>query len=407
MRSLTTLWVAVSIAASLPMNAEEPALESRIKGVEGGLPEFTTPSEMLAGGGDSATRRSLAERMEELKIPGVSIAVIDDFQIAWAKGYGVTQAGGDSLVTPTTLFEAASTTKLVTATIALRLVGEGYLDLDQDVNQVLRSWKIPESDHLRVEKVTLRRLLTHKAGLNRPEGGFSWTGSPTLVETLSGVPPAENAAAVVEIVPGSEWRYSNFGYLVVQLLVEDRMGKPFPQIAQELVVGPLGMRSSTFTESSTPDAKTRIFPHDAEGTTHDPGSHPTAVANGGLITTPTDLAKFTIELMKAYQGRSDRILSRSMTRTMLAKEFDLDPQLLGVEVGEGLGAFLTGEGRSLSFLHPGDNMPGASCWLVGIPETGVGAVIMTNGAKGNLLAMEIIAAITNEYGWPTEQYSSE
>lgn len=195
MRSLMTLWVAVSIAASFPMNAEEPALESRIKGVEGGLPEFTTPSEMLAGGGDSAARRSLAERMEELKIPGVSIAVIDDFQIAWAKGYGVTQAGGDSLVTPTTLFEAASTTKLVTATIALRLVEEGYLELDQNVNQVLLSWKIPESDHLRVEKVTLRRLLTHKAGLNRPEGGFSWTGSPTLVETLSGVPPAENAAA--------------------------------------------------------------------------------------------------------------------------------------------------------------------------------------------------------------------
>ena len=79
------------------------------------------------------------------------------------------------------------------------------------------------------------------------------------------------------------------------------------------------------------------------------------------------------------------------------------PNILGMPLAGGLGVLLHGKGQCLSFLHPGDNWPGASCWLVGFPELGKGAVIMTNGAKGNLLTMGIISAITNEYGWPADQ----
>jgi hypothetical protein len=131
-----------------------------------------------------------------------------------------------------------------------------------------------------------------------------------------------------------------------------------------------------------------------------PDMHPTAVANGGLMTTPTDLALFTHELILAYRGESDRIVSTAMVRKMFHRELDLDPAVLGIPLGEGLGVLLYGKGEGFSFLHPGDNMPGASSWLMGFPDAANGIVIMTNGAMGNLLAMELVAAIINEYSWP-------
>jgi len=185
------------------------------------------------------------------------------------------------------------------------------------------------------------------------------------------------------------------------LLLEDVTRRPLDEIAREMVFEPLGMRHSTFVHPLPAGAGyTEASPHDGEGVARQPKLHPTAVGNGGLMTTPADLARFTIELMKAYMGESETILSRNMVRRMFGKELDLDPAILGFPMSEGLGVFLRGEGRALEFLHPGDNIPGSSCWLVGYPETGQGAVIMANGAKGNMLAMEILPAIAKEYGWP-------
>jgi len=124
---------------------------------------------------------------------------------------------------------------------------------------------------------------------------------------------------------------------------------------------------------------------------------PTAVAHGGLMTTPSDLAIFTIELMRAYQGLSNRLLSKKTARQMFRKELDLDPRMFGVPISEGLGVMLYGEDENLVFAHPGSNYPGMNCWLIGYPETGRGAIVMTNGEKGEILAMEIISAINREY----------
>lgn len=372
--------------------------EQRIQNVENGLVEFSPgPPDTT----QAPQKAKLLERMSFYKVPSVSVAVIDGNKIEWAKAYGVLKAGSESRATTESLFEAASTTKLLVAAIVLRLVEQGGLDLDEDVNNALKSWKIPENEFTKKHKVTLRLLLTHQAGLNRPDGGFEYEGAPTLLQTLKGEAPVANDAAAVEYIPGSKWQYSNFGYLVIQLLLEDLLGKPFTRIAQETIFEPLGMTSSTLVVPLSDEEKAKeALPHDAEGTAHEPQLHPNAVANGGLMTTPTDLALFTIELIRAYKGESDRLLSQKMARQMLHKELDLDPSLLGMPLGEGLGVLLHGEGRNLSFLHPGDNFPGASCWLVGCPETGKGAVIMTNGAMGNLLAMEIVAAVADEYEWP-------
>ena len=400
-----TAAILVAMASTLH-GGEIVTTEQRIHAVENGLVEFNAPRNMLQPSATGAANtKTMTERMAHYKIPGVSIAIINNGKVEWAKGYGLTKNDGDTPVTEGTLFEAASTSKLVVSAITLHYVDKGLLDLDEDVNEKLESWKIPENDFTKKEKVTLRHLLTHQAGLNRPEGGFSWEdGSmPTLAQTLNGEAPAENDPAVIELTPGMEWRYSNLGYLVIQQLLEDVTGKPFPEIAKQIIFEPLGMTSSTFkVPLDAKSKKKKALPHDPEGTAHDPEMHATAVANGGLITTPADLAIFTNELILAYHGKSDRILSQETARAMFHRELELDPAVLGVPLGEGLGVLLFGTGANFAFLHPGDNAPGTSSWLMGYPETGNGIIVMANGAMGNLLAMEIVASVINAYGWPVD-----
>jgi CubicO group peptidase (beta-lactamase class C family) len=402
MKNASSLFcVAVLLALACPCAAAEPPSDPRIHAVENGLVPFQAgPS---PDGASPAKAEPLASRMAEYKIPGVSVAVFEDGRIAWAKGYGTCRAGQDIPVTTDTMFEAASTTKVLTAATALHLVETGRLELDKDVNAYLKSWKIPDTELTREHKVTLRLLLTHRSGLNGPKGGFSWEDGkvPTLVQVLKGEAPALNKPAAIEIVPGTEWRYSNFGYVVVQLLLEDVTGKPFPELVADVIFKPCHMDSSTLVYPLAGGfAKREALPHDAEGKTREAVLHPTAVAQGGLLTTPSDLARFAIALADSYQGKPGALLSQRMALAMFQKELDLDPEILGFPMGEGLGVLLRGSGKDLSFLHPGDNAPGASCWLVGYPASGKGAVVMTNGAKGNLLAMELLAAIAQQYHWP-------
>ena len=388
-------------ALACSQTPQDAGVLEKIARVENGLVAFSPGAPDT---GQTREKLTLTQRMAHYKIPGVSIAVINNNKIEWAKGYGTLVVGKPAPVTTESIFQAASTTKLMVSTIALRLVEKGRFDLDTDVNAYLQSWKIPENNFTKKEQVTLRRLLTHQSGLNRPEGGFSREedSKPTLVQVLKGETPATNKPAVVEFEPGSRWEYSNFDFVVIQLLLEEALGKPLNEIARETVFDPLGMSSSTLVYPLSADLAAReALPHDADGNSATPALHPIAVAQGGLLTTPSDLALLAIELIGAYHGRSDRLISKETARRMFQAEVQLDPEILGVPIAQGLGAFVSGEGKEVSFLHPGDNYPGATSWLVAYPELSQGAVIMTNGAMGNLLAMEIIAALSAEYGWST------
>jgi CubicO group peptidase (beta-lactamase class C family) len=377
-------------------------LEASIRHIEHGLVEFTSPSDVFqVFREETRDLHTLPERMRFYNVPGISIAVVQDDEIVWAKAYGVQNIEADLLVTTETLFEAASSTKLLTATIALRLVEKGLFDLDSDINHILKSWKVPEDKYTEEQKVTLRFLLTHQAGINRPEGGFSWEeGSvPSLVQILKGESPAQNHPVQLEFVPGSKWQYSNLGYVIIQLLIEDVLGCSFAEIAQEWVFEPLGMVSSRMDMPPSAEFIETALPHDAEGMVHEQQWLPTAVAHAGLLTTPKDFAIFLIELMQTFRGHSNQILSQAMAHQMLGTELELDPAILGVPLRQGLGAFLYLEGNNLLFLHPGGNEPGANCWPIAAPELGNAAVIMNNGAKGDLLGMEILTAIMREYHW--------
>jgi CubicO group peptidase (beta-lactamase class C family) len=185
--------------------------------------------------------------MHKRHIPGLSLAVIEDGKIVKAKGYGVADIASDTPVTTTTLFQAGSISKPVAAFGALHLVEKAQLSLDGDVNTQLKAWKVPENEFTRTNKVTLRRILSHSAGLT--VHGFPGyardEAQPTLVKVLDGVKPANTAAIRVDMVPGSKLRYSGGGYTVMQQLVMDVTAQPFPKFMQESVLSPLGMTNST------------------------------------------------------------------------------------------------------------------------------------------------------------------
>jgi CubicO group peptidase (beta-lactamase class C family) len=344
--------------------------------------------------GQSLPEMKLSDRMKYYNVPGVSIAVFDKGQIMWARGYGFADVSASERVTSETLFQAASVSKSVTAFAALRLVQQGKLNLDEDVNRKLASWKVPENEFTRNEKVTLRRLLSHTAGLNVASvGGYlADEPLPTTVQILEGQKPANNESVRVESTPGKEFRYSGGGYVVVQLLLMDVTHKSFPELMHDLVFEPLGMTHSTFEvplrKSLWPEA---AKPYASDGTPAEGGwplGYP-AMAPAGLWTTPSDLARFAIEVQTAYAGLS-KLLSSALAHEMLAYQSE--------EI-YGLGVALGQRGHPQRYWHSGAN-GNYKCLFEAFKETGQGLVIMTNGDGGLRLIGEIQRAVAQEYMWP-------
>jgi CubicO group peptidase (beta-lactamase class C family) len=396
---VTTFVLVVLFSNVFPSYVGASALSASER-IENNLIEFKSPAAMFQpDSAQLANPKTLARRMEHYKTPGVSIAVIENNQIAWSRGYGTLKTKTNTPVTGETIFEAASTSKFVTAVLALHFVEEKRINLDTDVNQYLKTWRVPENEFTTDEKVTLRRLLTHQAGL--PTTNYDYVESmtyPSLLDVLSGTQPALNKPATPELTPGETWQYSNVGFNVIELLLEDVSGKSFATLASELIFQPLGMSNSTFEYPLPPDRTAReAMPHDADGIARHPQMHRTALAHGGLTTTPADLATFTLEIMQSYHGASERIISGKTARQLFTPQVDLDPRIFGMAISEGLGVFLTGEGENRVFLHPGSNLPGLNCWLVGWPQRRRAIVVMTNGASGEMLAMEIVAAFNLGY----------
>ena len=360
---------------------------ARISRVLGGL---RPPVEIQ---GKPAARWTLAERMEHYKVPGVSIAVVEGGRISWARGFGVKEAGKPDSVTPATLFQAASISKPVAATAMLRLVERGTLNLDTNVNRYLTSWKVPDNKFTAVEKVTLRRIVSHTAGLTvHGFPGYATTDPlPTVVQVLDGVKPANTDPVRVDTTPGAIERYSGGGTTIMQQLLVDVTGKPFPALMQELVLGPAGMTSSTY-EQPLPAARApeAAHAHKQDGKPIPGGWHVyPEMAPAGLWTTPTDLVRWALAITAARAGRSTSLLSQGMTQQMLTRQKD--------QVG--LGPFVGGSGRNFHFGHGGAN-EGFHSELVMYPELGTGAAVMTNGDGGPMLIREVLRSLAAEYGWP-------
>jgi|SRR5579872_3368106 len=336
---------------------------------------------------------TLAERMAHYHATAVSIAVIDNYKIVWARGFGVVSPGSKIEITDKTLFQAGSISKMVAAVGILRLIDEHKFSLDDKVNEKLLSWKLPENDFTRQSPVTIRLLLSHSA--DTTVHGFPGyerdAYHPTLIQVLDGKPPVNTIPIRVEAVPGSRWQYSGGGYLILQQLAIDTSHQTFPDFMHERVLVPAGMNDSTY-EQPLPDElharaacgvqKTGIA---VKGCWH---VYP-EMAAAGLWTTPSDLARFAIELMRARSALSNTLLSPDMARQM----FTVHGYASENYMNQGLGVFVDGP----RFEHGGDDA-GFLAIVVGY-SSGKGAVIMCN-VDGSLGLLDDIArAIAREYGW--------
>jgi CubicO group peptidase (beta-lactamase class C family) len=333
------------------------------------------------------------EQMRMRQIPGLSLAIIQDGKIVKAKGYGVIEKGSKTPVTSSTLFQAGSISKPVAAFGGLSLVEKGRLALDEDVNGKLSTWKVPENDFTKEKKVTLRGLVSHTAGLTvHGFPGYDVQGTvPTLVQIFNGEKPANTAAIRVNVKPGSLWRYSGGGYTIMQQMVIDVVGKPYPQFMKEAVLTPLGMTESSY-EQPLPEERAKVT---ATGHYRDRSLvrgrwhvYP-EMAAAGLWTTPSDLARFAMEIQHSLAGKSNKVISAEMTRQMLTEQKN----------GFGLGVALAGKGPTLRFSHGGRD-EGFDAFLEAYAERGQGAAIMINANDNSGMVSRIMRFIGKEYGWP-------
>nr|WP_063978130.1 serine hydrolase [Massilia sp. JS1662] len=346
------------------------AADERITRIENGL------REPVAVRGAPARTMRLSDRMRDLHVPGVSIAVIDHGRIAWTRAYGVADVESGRPVTTATLFQAASISKPVAAVAVVK----SRIDLDADVNRRPRGWRLPENAFTARHPVTVRALLSHTAGVSDGgQAGFPATAScPTLSQEL------EKVAITSE--PGSRYAYSSLGYGVLQQVLVDTTGRPFDALARDTVFAPLGMRDSLFA-STLPAA---LAPRAAKGYALDG----TPIAGGwhcypeqaaaGLWTTAADLARFAI----ALQDGRHAFLTRQQREMLLTPV--RDDYGLGFELGHA--------GKEPAFHHSGSNA-GYKAQLWAYTRTGQGAVILTNGDNGATLIAELMGAIAAEYGW--------
>jgi len=332
-------------------------------------------------------RVGVGEALRLLKVPSASIALIDRGEIAFARAYG-------EGATPETIYQAASLSKFVAAVGAMRLVDQGKLKLDEDVNDRLTSWRVPANSFDATRKVTLRGLLSMTGGIGVPGFVGYEPGAllPTLTEILNGAPPANSPPVTVIAVPGSAYHYSGGGYEITEALMQDVTGKPFTALMQGLVLGLAEMTSSSFAEPIAPDLGPRaVSGHYGDGAEL-PGRWRVIPerAAAGLWSTPTDVAKLLSQIGRAWRGESHLFLAPDTVREMLSQQ-NGGPY--------GLGAAVSGVGGNLVLMKRGQNV-GYQGYLILYPATGQGLVVMTNSDNGSTLAAALISRAAKAYGWP-------
>lgn len=371
------LSISISILL-LSCNAEKPS--DKVEEVETGL------QTLIRVAGDPTW--NIHDRMDFYGIKGLSIAVIKDFKIDWVKGYGIKESESQQKVTTETLFRAGSISKPIAAYITLKLVEDGMLSLDEDVNQYLTSWEIPENDFTKHEPVTLRRLLSHTAGINLPGGGgYESDPYPTLLDVLTGSSPAHNGPVAVRTLPGARFSYSGGGYGILQQILEDRSKQSFEVLIQKHLFDPLLMTNSTFTQIPFTGkwddlAATGYLENKVK--IPEKSYYNALLAAGGLWTTPTDLAQFVIDFQNSLKSGAGKILGKDMVNEMTKSP---------LSSGYGLG--IENDGNYL--FHYGASA-GFTAHMIFHRSEGYGVIVMQNGMETGLLG-EVDRSVASAYKW--------
>ena len=364
-------------------------------GLPAGPIQFVARRDALALTGSVSDPSVVRQLMKQFNVPGVSIAVIHDFRIAATYAYGVADVETGAPVTAETMFQAASISKAVAAMVSLKAMQNGLFSLDQDVNTILKSWRVPDGPFTRERRVTPRTLMSHTSGTG---DGFGFPGYapgatlPSIPQILDGVQPPSNLRAVrLERAPLTGYKYSGGAVMIQQLALMDAVGKPFGEVARDWILGPIGMTNSTFEQPLARDReKQAARAHNRTGARMgDPWHVYPEQAAAGLWTTPTDLARFAIEVQRSLLAKSNRVLSETTVREMVTP-VGVGPFAVGFQISK--------DGEGWYFTHGGSNW-GFQCDLTAHRVKGYGAVIMTNGDGGGALIARLRRLIQQEYKW--------
>ena len=336
--------------------------------------------------------KTLVERMKECRTPAISIALVEDCKISEVYTHGVKQRAKKDKVTAETLFQAASISKPVFAFAVMRLVERGVLDIDKDISEYLTDYEVPTYDNQK-HKITLRQMLSHNAGLNL-HGFFGYQQGqeiPTITQILNGEPPANHLKLKLAKKPETGHQYSGGGYVLAQKIVTDMCKQTFVELMDELVLSPCAMSHSTFASPLPKDKLNTIaFGYDSFNL-QSPGGYivlPEAAA-ASLWTTPTDLALFGIEVIKALKSESE-VLTKDTAELMTKPAFENSKH--------GIGFFVDENKNGMTFGHGGDNI-GYHANMCFCPKTETGMVVMQNADIGRNLREEVTNAFKEVYGW--------
>lgn len=360
-------------------------VEERIKQVENNLAGWVKLEGTTSGW-------NLQERMKQHNIHGVSVAVVHNYKVEWAKGYGFADTSDKRPVAANTLFQAASISKSLNAMGVLQLADKKQIDIYKNVNDYLKSWKFPEDSFTNQTKLTTAHLLSHTGGLTiHGFPGYSWSDSiPTDNQVLDGTRPANTRAVRSQFAPGTKYQYSGGGTTISKKIIMDITGQAYDMYMWKQVLEPIGMSKSFYTQPPPPQSfKVLATAYRADGKPLKGNFriYPEQAADG-LWTTPYDLGLYIIEMQLSLQGKSNKVLSKEMVATMLTPY---------VEKHNGLGVFIENRGGQKYFNHGGANEGFRSVYY-GSFENGNGVVVMVNSDNGAIIN-EIVNSVATVYGW--------
>ncbi|OFY39093.1 MAG: hypothetical protein A2X18_09375 [Bacteroidetes bacterium GWF2_40_14] len=359
-----------------------PEVEKHIQQVENNLTRWVQTQD--------TSNWKIKDRMAHYNMQGLSIAVINDYRIEWAKGYGWADSSEHRLVTPQTLFQAASLSKSLHGVAVFKLVQEKKLDLNTDINQYLTSWQFPYDSIAKNKIVTTANLLSHTAGLTI-DGfpGYSRSDSlPSITQILDGKKPANTSAVRSKFEPGLKSAYSGGGYVISQLMLMDITHETYDAYMWNNVLKPMGMTNSFFSQPP-PENKNQLLATGYSEGKEVKGKYylyPEQAA-AGLWSTPSDLCKYVIETQRSYNGETGKIQSPEMTKLRLTPFMEGSPAY---------GVYIIEMGNTKYFTNDGGN-EGFVCQYIGSLD-GKGVVIMANSDSWDIF-QEIVYSVASVYNW--------
>jgi CubicO group peptidase (beta-lactamase class C family) len=334
---------------------------------------------------------NIYDRMKDLKINGVSIAVINNYKIDWAKSYGWADTALKKPVDNNTLFQIASIGKSLNAFGQMSLVQNGKMLLDEDINHYLVRWKFPYASVSKGKKITLANLLSHTAGLSvHGFDGYEWNEQlPTIIQTLNGENPANNPPVRSEFEPGIKSEYSGGGIMISQVMLEDVTKMKYDDYMKKTIFIPLGMTHTSFSTDPPNENFATGYRFDGKYITGRYMRFTEQACGGAAWSTASDLAKFIIEVQLSLKNQSNKVLKKETIQKMLT------PYLEGTN--SAFGFFIDDKKGDLYFQHSGLN-PGYSSQFYGSMEGGRGVVVLVNSDITDFMA-EVVNSVAAVYGW--------